>query len=146
MTISKTCSYGLWAVIYMASLPEGEYVSIRKISKELGVSFHFLTKILQKLTDEKILNSLRGTNGGVALARKKSDINLLEVIRAIDGHNVWSGCYLGLPGCSDEEPCPMHDHWKEQRTKLKEYLSSKNLEELSGSIDIIKSKLQDEVS
>lgn len=133
----------MWAVIYLASLPEGEYVSIRKISKELGVSFHFLTKILQKLTDEKILNSLRGTNGGVALARKKADINLLEVICAIDGPNVWNGCYLGLPGCSDEKPCPMHQHWKRQRTELKAYLTSKTLEKLSGSIDIIKLKLQE---
>lgn len=141
MTISKTCSYGLWAVIYMASLPEGQYVSIRKISKELGISFHFLTKILQKLTDEKLLHSLRGTNGGVALARKKSEINLLEVINAIDGPNVWSECYLGLPGCSDDKPCPMHKHWKKQRTELKDYLTSKNLEDLSGSIEIIKSKL-----
>lgn len=135
----------MWAVIYMASLPEGQYVSIRKISKELGISFHFLTKILQKLTDEKLLHSLRGTNGGVALARKKSEINLLEVINAIDGPNVWSGCYLGLPGCSDDKPCPMHTHWKKQRTELKDYLTSKNLEDLSGSIDIIKSKLNGEI-
>jgi predicted house-cleaning noncanonical NTP pyrophosphatase (MazG superfamily) len=40
----------------------------------------------------------------------------------------------------------MHSHWKEQRTKLKEYLTSKNLEELAGSIEVIKSKLKDEVS
>lgn len=145
MIISKTCSYGLWAVIYLASLPEREYVSIRKISKELGISFHFLTKILQKLTDEKILHSLRGTNGGVALAKKKADINLFEVINAIDGLDIWSDCYLGLPNCSDSNPCPIHDHWKKQRFELSEYLTSKTLEDLSGSIDVIKSKLHAEI-
>jgi DNA-binding IscR family transcriptional regulator len=43
MMLSNACEYGLRATFYLASLkPEG-YVSIKKISEELDISFPFLT-------------------------------------------------------------------------------------------------------
>ncbi|MCB0549642.1 MAG: Rrf2 family transcriptional regulator, partial [Phaeodactylibacter sp.] len=66
--LSKGCVYGLRALLYIVSeKPREEYVNIREISEELDISFHFLTKTFQSLTQKGILRSYRGPNGGVTL-------------------------------------------------------------------------------
>jgi len=59
MVLSKACIYGIQAAIYVASVKDVGYVSIQEISEKLNISFHFLTKVLQQLTQAGILNSYR---------------------------------------------------------------------------------------
>src|SRR5690625_7578709 len=84
------------ATLHLATLKSDGYVSIRAISEELDISFHFLTKIFQKLTQAGILASFRGPNGGVALARPATRITLLDIVIAIDGPELFTECVLGL--------------------------------------------------
>ncbi|MBC8124925.1 MAG: Rrf2 family transcriptional regulator [Candidatus Kapabacteria bacterium] len=111
MILSKSCIYGIQAAIFVTARAKGEYVSISRISEELNISFHFLTKVLQQLTLAEIMVSYRGPKGGVALARNASDVTLYQLISAIDGPEMFTECMLGLPGCGDAAPCPAHDHW-----------------------------------
>jgi len=55
--ISHACEYGLRAVLYLASLKMDGYVPIRTMSDELNISFPFLTKIFQMLTQAGLLTS-----------------------------------------------------------------------------------------
>ncbi|MFY7997192.1 MAG: RrF2 family transcriptional regulator [Candidatus Kapaibacteriota bacterium] len=130
MLLSKSCVYGVQAAIYMASLPRNEYVSIQEIAGKLNISFHFLTKVLQNLTQAKLLMSYRGPNGGVALARQASDISLADVIEAIDGGDIFKECLFGLPGCGVADPCPAHENWTSMRSRLQHLCTSLTLEEL----------------
>ena len=58
--ISKSGEYGLRALLYMVAHKKDEaYVNIREMADELDISFHFLTKILQSLTQKGILQSYR---------------------------------------------------------------------------------------
>jgi len=118
--ISKAGEYGLRAVLYMVSgSTEQEYVNIREMSEKLDISFHFLTKILQNLTQKGLLRSYRGPNGGVAFLVPPDKIYLTELIKALEGDDFFDKCLLGLPGCGAQQPCPMHDFWKEVKEKLK---------------------------
>ncbi len=68
--LSKATVYGLRALVFMASEKERTgYVSISEIAERLNISFHFLTKTFQTLTQHGILESYRGPNGGVALTK-----------------------------------------------------------------------------
>lgn len=128
--LSKSCEYGLRAALYLASLDEEGYVSIGTISDELDISFPFLTKIFQKLNDADLLTSKRGPSGGVALNRPADAITLYEVVAAIDGEALFQECVLGLPGCGDAEPCPLHDQWSEKRTQVETMFRNATLAEL----------------
>lgn len=128
--LSKSCEYGLRAALYLAFLDETGYVPIGSISDELGISFPFLTKILQKLNDADLLASQRGPHGGVALAASPREISLYDVVVAIDGNEMFEECVLGLPGCGEDEPCPIHDQWTPQRDRLETMLRSASLAEL----------------
>jgi len=131
MLLSKSCEYGLRAMLYLATLGDGanpdegaavdptrEYVSIRTVSDELDIGFSFLTKVFQQLNDAGLLTSKRGPGGGVALTRPPDDIHLHEIVVAIDGDDLFEECVLGLPGCGEAEPCPLHDRWSETRSEL----------------------------
>lgn len=130
MIFSKACEYGLRAMLYLAlENPEG-YVSIRTVSDELDISFQFLTKTLQKLNDADLVVSKRGPGGGVSLTRAPEEISLYEVVVAIDGTELFEECILGLPGCGEAEPCPLHDHWTEERSHVEEMFRNTNLSEV----------------
>lgn len=135
MVLSKACTYGLLASFYVADKRNMEYVSIREMSDDLNISFHFLTKILQKLTAAGLMVSHKGPKGGVSLARSASAINLLNIITAIDGSDIFTECVLGLPGCGHQKPCPIHTQWASLRTEMHKLFSEKTLEDSADSLE-----------
>lgn len=134
MLLSKTCDYGIRASLYVATQEDQRFVPIKEISENLSISFHFLTKILQKLTQQKIMKSFRGPNGGVALARPASSTTLMDVIMAIEEPDFFNKCLLGLDECGDENPCPVHDQWGKMREDLKSIFENTTLANLAEKI------------
>lgn len=128
MLLSNACEYGIRAAIYMAVKTNGSYISVGKMSKDLDISFHFLTKTLQILTRKGLLKSYRGPTGGLGFAKDPAEIKLMEIVEAIDGDEVFTDCIIGLPGCSDENPCPLHDSWKVQRSEIFETFTGTSLQ------------------
>lgn len=118
--LSKSCTYGIWAVLYLSSVEDREYVPIREISHSLEIPFHFLTKILQLLAKAKIVETLRGSRGGVQLFRPPEQISLRDVIESIDGNGLFNDCVMGLPKCGEDHPCPLHSKWSEVQSKIRE--------------------------
>jgi Rrf2 family protein len=112
------------------------FVPLKEISKELNISFHFLTKIFQILSRHGFITSYRGPNGGVALAKQASDISLIDIITALEGNDFFEGCILALPGCGDEAPCPLHDSWGNIRDELKNMFAQTSFDELGNKINI----------
>ncbi len=130
------------ATLHLATLKSDGYVSIRAISEELDISFHFLTKIFQKLTQAGILASFRGPNGGVALARPATRITLLDIVIAIDGPELFTECVLGLPGCGDRKPCPLHDKWAQERARLREMFGATTVADAADDVDRLSLRLK----
>ena len=133
--LPKTSTYALRAVLYIASIgTEQKFVPIRQISDELNISFHFLTKIFQILSQHGLMTSYRGPAGGISLAKPASDISLIEIITALEGTDFFEGCILALPNCGDEAPCPLHEFWGKMRDELKDMFEKTRLDELGEKI------------
>src|SRR5690606_35434260 len=107
-----------------------------KISEELDISFHFLTKTFQLLTKQGLITSYRGPSGGIALSRPAEDIYLNEVIEILEGKDFFDTCLLGLPGCGEAEPCPVHDFWKVYKEKMKIEFSTTSLADLGTRVTV----------
>jgi Rrf2 family protein len=135
---SKGCTYAIRAAL-LVSVKETKdgrkFIPIRELSDELDLSFHFLTKIMQVLTEAKILESFRGPNGGVGLARPARQITLVDVIAAVDGMALFTECALGLPGCGEKTPCPLHAAWAKRREDLKRLFEKTTLASLAKELD-----------
>lgn len=117
----------------MESLGTSKYVSVRSISENLGISPTFLAKILKRLIKSELIDTYRGPNGGIRLARAASTITIRQVIESVDGESLFKDCVLGLPGCGEETPCPMHNAWAELRTRLQQTFDSETIGHLAAS-------------
>lgn len=118
-------------MLYLAARDaENANVSIRDISKELDLPFHFLTKILQDLGEAGLVVSSRGVSGGVRLAVPASELDVLRVVDVLEGEGFLRGCVLGFEECSGKNPCALHDQWKAMREDLMAMFSSQNLARL----------------
>lgn len=133
MLLSNTCIYGLRASVLLASKDGENFVTIRELSDELHISFHFLTKVLQQLTKSELLTSYKGPNGGVKLARPASEITFMDIVVSIDGKNIIKECALGLPGCGEIASCPLHDEWVAMKGSILKMMHSVSLEQLAQS-------------
>ncbi|MFC4871434.1 RrF2 family transcriptional regulator [Negadavirga shengliensis] len=133
--LSQTSKYGIRAMLYMISHPApSQFISIGEISKELGLSFHFLTKIFRELTSKGLLHSYRGPAGGVALAKPADEIRLLDIALALEGEDYFDQCLLGLPGCGEEKPCPVHAYWKDLKGGFYHHLAATSIGELAEKV------------
>jgi len=78
---------------------------------------------------------MKGPKGGVALKRNPGEISLVDIVVAIDGMGLFTDCLLGLPGCGEQKPCPVHDEWAGIRANLFHTFRDKNLAETAQRID-----------
>ncbi|MFY0689216.1 MAG: Rrf2 family transcriptional regulator [Cyclobacteriaceae bacterium] len=130
--LNRSSIYAIRALLYIDRYGlKDEYTSINEISDKLNISFHFLTKILQTLNKNGIISSSRGPSGGVRLQKSTHDIILSQIVLLFEGMGFFDDCMLGLPGCSNDSPCPAHDFWTDIKTQLKDRLDESSIGTLS---------------
>lgn len=138
MMFSKACEYGIRAAVYITlqSL-EGRRVSVTEIAEEIDSPVAFTAKILQQLTKNNIVHSVKGPTGGFEIDRKDmDDVKLNMIVKAIDGDKIYVGCGLGLKECNANKPCPLHDKFVDIRTNLRTMLQSTSLYELATGLEV----------
>jgi Rrf2 family iron-sulfur cluster assembly transcriptional regulator len=133
--LSNSCRYGIRAVIYIASQPsEKGKTGIKQISEDLNLPTPFLAKILQRLAKQKILKSLKGPHGGFSLLKDPRKITLLDIVKTIDGEEIFTNCLVHNSTCSYVDkhkiPCPVHDDYKAVRSDLIDLFSNKTIYDL----------------
>lgn len=132
---SKSCQYGLQAMIYIALKGNGEgRVGLQEIADHQKIPQHFLSKILQLLVKHRYLGSTKGKHGGFYLLKSPKQINLLEIVVVIDGTEFWDKCGLGLKMCSDKRPCPIHNDVKKVKDEIRESMKKRSLSEVCEEI------------
>jgi Rrf2 family iron-sulfur cluster assembly transcriptional regulator len=133
---SKACEYGIRAFIFIAKNSfEGIRVSPKEISEEINSPQAFTAKILQALVRNHVIKSVKGAYGGFEIDKDLiSTIKLAQIVKAIDGDAIYTGCGLGLEKCNEDHPCPVHDKFLHIRSELKNMLENTNLEELALDI------------
>ena len=144
--LSNTSRYAIRALVYLAINKEGDRkIGIRKIADDLEIPSPFLGKILQTLAKQKVLNSTKGPNGGFSASDQTLKTSLDEIIRIIDGDDLFDRCLVTSKTCTDLEgnPCALHQHYEEIREKIKVMFSSQTIEVLAkefmeseGKIDL----------
>lgn len=116
---SKACEYGIRAVVFIAAKSaKDERSSIADIAEAIASPEAFTAKICQKLAKENLIGSKKGPTGGFYI-EKNSQLKLIDIVRAIDGDDIFTGCALGLQQCNSKNPCPLHHQFVAMRTDLR---------------------------
>lgn len=129
--LTKAGEYGLRAIRHLVENQDAARVSIGDISENKNIPEPFLRKLFKPLVKNDIIHSTRGVAGGVKLARKPEEINVLEVVEALEGPLALNECLMDDSQCEFISECSMHDIWDEAQIAMAKVLRSKNLTELT---------------
>lgn len=93
--ISQTAEYALRAIVFLAMNPGGAFTT-QQIAQTTKVPSAYLSKVLKSLVRAGLVQSQRGLGGGFVLTRSAEDLNILEVLNAVDPIQRIRSCPLGL--------------------------------------------------
>jgi Rrf2 family cysteine metabolism transcriptional repressor len=131
MKISTRARYGTRAMLDLA-LHQGEGpVMVKDIAERQQISSRYLEQLLFTLKLAGLVRSTRGNRGGFTLAKKPSQIKILDIVETLDGS-------IAPVGCVDEPDlylrsqfCAAHDIWCQVKKAASKVLESITLEELA---------------
>jgi Rrf2 family protein len=133
---SKACEYSIRAMIFIAQKTKnGDRLGIQEIADGVDSPLHFMGKILTDLSRKGLVLSAKGPHGGFFMDEKCLKRSLADVVTAIDGNSLFTGCGLGLQSCNELKPCPIHDEFKIVRNKLKALLETTRIGEFNESLE-----------
>jgi len=133
---SKACEYAIRSAIYLAAESKIDHkVGIDEICEHIEAPRHFTAKILQTLTKKRLVSSQKGVNGGFYMEKKQVGRKVIDIVDAIDGNILFTGCGLGLKECSEKEPCPLHDKFASIRTNITKMLTDATIESLANKLE-----------
>ncbi len=135
MIFTTTTEYAIRGLAELAGRAgDGRSMMLDDLVSGTTLPRDFLAKVFQRLVKAGLLRSAKGRGGGFALGRPAHEISLRDIIEAIDGPIVLDRCAVGLDKCNDQQPCPQHDLYKPIRQRLKEYLATTTVADLSSSL------------
>lgn len=103
MRLTRQTNYAIRILMYCGA-NEGRLSRIPEIAAAYGVSELFLFKILQPLVEAGLVETVRGRNGGVRLARPAGQISLFDVVRVTEESFAMAECFE-----NDAAECPLVD-------------------------------------
>jgi Rrf2 family protein len=135
MIINTTTAYALRVLLFMAS-QYPEMVAAREVVSQLQIPDKYVRRLMTRLSKAELIASHQGRSGGYFFLKPPAEINLIDVLDAMNDTSVMHSCILGFSSCSDDNPCALHKHWADQRSNLMEIFQSFTLSQLLDNPNI----------
>ena len=125
------------ALTDLAKFNAKDPVALRDISLRQGISLVYLEQLFLKLKKNKIVNSVRGKKGGYSLNKNPSEINISEVLTAVEEKVKTVGCEKhSKKGCNGKSAkCITHNLWDELEEYINNFFLNKKLSDLINKRD-----------
>lgn len=135
--LSNACKYAIRSVLFLAMYSDGkERYGVKKIAEELETPQPFLAKLLQQLSKNKLVSSIKGPSGGFFLSEQDRKNSVWNIIECIDGTDKFTKCFMGLSTCGDENPCPVHFTVAPFKEKILNDFQDKTIQEFADEIKL----------
>lgn len=85
MHVTAKADYAVRAVVELAAGSQDTPRKVDQVAQAQGIPVSFLENILTQLRSAGIVRSQRGPEGGYWLAKPAAELNLAQVIRAVEG-------------------------------------------------------------
>lgn len=131
MKISTKGRYALRTLIDLAQHSDQGLVALKDIAGRQEISQKYLEQIVTQMSKAGFLKGVRGPQGGYRLARDPKDVNVAEILEAIEGSLAPVTC-LGneTNECDRCGDCPTLELWTGLYECVMNYLMSITLQEL----------------
>lgn len=130
MQLTTKGRYAITAMLDLASNEDQKIpITLGVISNRQNISLSYLEQLFAELRKNNLVKSIRGPGGGYLLKLPAKEINLAEIIEAVDENIDLRRC-KGMSNCLRGKICLSHQLWCEVSEQLRSFLQSKNLAEV----------------
>lgn len=132
--VNKKTEYALMALKYIMEKNGKGLTTARELCDHFGTPFDTTAKVLQVMNQNSILCSVKGINGGYALAMPLKEVSFSQLSKMIDGKNhLDSFCHSSKGLCELHSSCNIATPLDNLNEKIKNYLNTISLHELFDS-------------
>jgi Rrf2 family protein len=133
LKLTKKTEYAILAMQYIAR-SEDVRLSAKELSASLGISFEFLSKILQLLIKSDLVVSYQGSHGGYALSKPAESITIGEIVNAIEGRTTIVECFEHEDDstCGRAEVCDLRQPLKKIQREIDNILYTATIADLNN--------------
>jgi Rrf2 family iron-sulfur cluster assembly transcriptional regulator len=127
--LSTKGRYAVTAMLDLALHSVKVPITLTDISDRQDLSLSYLEQLFSRLRRNGLVTSTRGPGGGYQLGRPPEEINVAEVILAVDEPIDATGCN-GKRSCQQGNVCLAHDLWLDLSESIFNYLDAISLAEV----------------
>ena len=145
MRLSTRAQYAVRAMVDLSLNSEGRPVTLREIAQREEIPLNYLEQLFFRLKKGNIVTSVRGPGGGYVLARDSVTIKVGEIVAAVEEPLNPVNCLdVGADPCPRLSRCVTHSVWRDLGERIRGFLDSINLDELTREARLKGQLLTDE--
>ncbi len=129
MRLTTKGRYAVTAMLDLAYHSKDNPITLTDIATRQTISLSYLEQLFSRLRRSGMVLGVRGPGGGYTLSRKASEINIAQIIAAVDEKIDATNCD-GQGNCQNGLPCLTHDLWMGLSAQISDYLTGITLGEL----------------
>ena len=129
MRLTTKGRYAVTAMLDLAFYSQARPVTLTDIAARQTISLSYLEQLFARLRRAGMVKGVRGPGGGYKLCRKASEINVADIITAVDESLDSTKCG-GEANCQKEQSCLTHDLWMGLSDQIRNYLEGISLADL----------------
>ena len=131
----KLTTKGRYAVMAMADLAlfsNEKPVSLNEISLRQNISLSYLEQLFVQLKNKKLVKGMRGSSGGYLLERPSNEINISNIIEAVNEEIKTLNCKKeSKRGCNNKSSkCITHNLWDKLDQHINSFFKNVKLSDL----------------
>ncbi len=135
MRITAPEEYGLRCILLLTTKGKGRLMTSGEIAVAEAMSVPYVNKLLNILKHAGLIETVRGNKGGHRLSRNPAEINVAEVLKALDGPLFEQGFCEKFSGLNKEcvhvhKSCSIRSVWSVLAENVEALLSRTTLDEL----------------
>lgn len=130
MRINKLTDYGIVVMTEIATMKSDTVHTAKVISQRTKIPLPTVTRLLKTLSNEGLLDSQRGSQGGYSLSESASTISVASIIESIEGPIALTECSTNECACSYESSCNVELPWQKINNTVKTALEKISLAEM----------------
>ena len=134
----KLSSFADYAVVLMLAAARhcgATKMNATTLAAETGIPLPTAQKLVSRLSAAGLLESSRGTGGGVRLSRPPATITLADVVEAVEGPIAMTACAdTGAHDCTLEQDCRIRPHMNVANMAIRSALAGVTIASLTREL------------
>ncbi len=131
MQLTRAADYAVRVMLELELNPGGGRMTQDELAERAQVPVQFLGKVLQSLARAGLTHSYRGVQGGFELTRRGAEINLLQIVEAVEGPIHLDARFAVVQNAPPVRAMVTHQVWRNAELAMTGVLRQASLEDLA---------------